>query len=199
MYPVYKDIILNFSLYTGIIGLIFSILGVLTSGFVLSKWKPDAKRIILWNIFTAAFSAAVMFSYNWLGCDATDLATKLTTQQLFQEGELNSCNSLCNCDIVKYTPVCGEDGVTYISPCHAGCADNLLAEEVFRVHRYSNCSCVGVDNREFPLFGGGSAVPGACKVNCWNWNSLYPFMILMCLMNFVSCTSIAGNFLIGVR
>lgn len=44
----------------------------------------------------------------------------------FLRGE-NTCNSYCNCDFVKYSPVCGENDKTYISPCHAGCS---VAEKI---------------------------------------------------------------------
>jgi Kazal-type serine protease inhibitor domain len=35
--------------------------------------------------------------------------------------ESSLCNSDCHCEFVKYSPVCGNDGMTYISACHAGC------------------------------------------------------------------------------
>lgn len=40
-----------------------------------------------------------------------------------------TCNSHCSCDYVKYSPVCGEDGRTYISACHAGCRDEVLIND----------------------------------------------------------------------
>jgi len=30
---------------------------------------------------------------------------------------------MCSCDQHLYTPVCGPDDVTYVTPCHAGCLD----------------------------------------------------------------------------
>lgn len=31
-------------------------------------------------------------------------------------------NANCNCDLNLYNPVCGSDGVEYLTPCQAGCS-----------------------------------------------------------------------------
>ncbi|CAG5123251.1 unnamed protein product, partial [Candidula unifasciata] len=38
-----------------------------------------------------------------------------------QPSEESSCNRGCNCRDNSYFPICGDDGRTYYSPCHAGC------------------------------------------------------------------------------
>ncbi|KAI6650545.1 solute carrier organic anion transporter family member 4A1 [Oopsacas minuta] len=47
-----------------------------------------------------------------------------------------SCFSNCNCETYLYQPICSE-GVTYISPCLAGCTGQANSSGF-----YSNCSCV---------------------------------------------------------
>lgn len=43
------------------------------------------------------------------------------------------CNDGCNCNTFNYEPVCGADGFTYFSPCHAGCTDNFTVGPMAKV------------------------------------------------------------------
>ena len=55
------------------------------------------------------------------------LAVGITTVVLFSifYREINmingTCNSQCGCNENVFSPMCGPNGVSYISPCHAGC------------------------------------------------------------------------------
>ena len=33
----------------------------------------------------------------------------------------STCNNGCGCSRSEFSPICGVDGITYYSPCHAGC------------------------------------------------------------------------------
>ena len=37
-----------------------------------------------------------------------------------------SCARECDCMSHTYEPVCGEDGLTYFSPCRAGCTSTVI-------------------------------------------------------------------------
>lgn len=47
-----------------------------------------------------------------------------------------SCNFGCECDINDVQPVCGSNGLTYFSPCHAGCTSLGSTSD-----NYTNCAC----------------------------------------------------------
>lgn len=48
---------------------------------------------------------------------------------------VGACSSHCRCPTDAYDPVCGADGVTYFSPCIAGCGTVAPSG-------YANCTCV---------------------------------------------------------
>lgn len=56
------------SLVTGTVALAFSAIGVLTSGIVISKFKPRARYLAIWNVFVGILSVIGMITYSYLGC-----------------------------------------------------------------------------------------------------------------------------------
>lgn len=109
--------------------------------------------------------------------------------------------SECHCDHVKYSPICGEDGYTYISPCHAGCLD--ATQQTMGPKKYKNCMCISNSNSSSDDYEnieeniGGTAVSGTCAVNCNR--ELLLFMIVKCINKFIGATGRASNFLVSLR
>lgn len=56
------------NLITGTAGLIFSAIGVLLSGLVVSKLRPRARSLAAWNVIVGAISVLGIVSYAYLGC-----------------------------------------------------------------------------------------------------------------------------------
>lgn len=50
---------------------------------------------------------------HFLSTEGSDISTEFT------------CNYDCNCHDGVYAPICGADGMSYLSPCHAGCKDTF--------------------------------------------------------------------------
>ncbi|XP_052765367.1 solute carrier organic anion transporter family member 2A1-like [Mya arenaria] len=62
----------------------------------------------------------------------------------------SSCVSGCECNDQKYFPICGQDGRSYFSPCHAGCSVKDTSVS------FTNCTCIE----------GGQAESGLCDQGC---------------------------------
>ncbi|XP_049762909.1 solute carrier organic anion transporter family member 74D [Schistocerca cancellata] len=185
------------SLVTGTVGLVFSAVGILTSGLVISKFRPRARYLAGWNVIVGIVTVMGMVSYVFLGCDAGDA----TTRSLLHSGELSEvtkCNADCNCDYVPYAPVCTADGrTTFISACHAGCGNYYINDNGTKV--YTECSCVprANVNGSWASEGGGEVLAGACPVDCMR--PFITFLAIVCLLKFVGSTGRASNFLVSVR
>lgn len=57
---------------SGTVGLIFSAIGVVLSGIVISRYKPRARILAAWNLFIGVVSVLGMISYMYLGCDGPE-------------------------------------------------------------------------------------------------------------------------------
>lgn len=114
----------------------------------------------------------------------------------FQVNLTAACNFGCECRMTDVEPVCGNNGLTYFSPCHAGCTAFSSAAN------YTNCACVHANVTNFYAgVGGGSqaqasvaaadfaevtvvpvATAGPCTRPC---RTIYPFLILLFFMTFI--------------
>lgn len=107
-------------------------IGLLASGYIISKYKPKPRTLFMWNIFVGTVYVLGQTSYMFLACEGGNLA--------IENGQLhlsNECNANCSCDGVSYSPVCDQTkDITYFSACHAGCRKFDEIEKLYR-----NCEC----------------------------------------------------------
>ena len=80
-------------------------------------------------------SDVVYISLTCLFCFSSHSNNNATEQ--FQINLTASCNFGCACDMNDVQPVCGANGLTYFSPCHAGCTSSPGAKS----DNYTNCAC----------------------------------------------------------
>lgn len=173
------------SLFTGTFALMASALGLLVAGFVITKYKPRARYLAAWNVIVGVLSVVSIISFSFMGCEESRDAVTL-------DHDANpSCNADCFCDFAKYSPVCGADGTTFVSACHAGCKAISMKNAT---RSYSECSCIDVINHHELK---QTAKSGPCPIDCRN--KLILFLIVMCFMKFIGSTGRASNFLVGIR
>ncbi|KAK9498787.1 hypothetical protein O3M35_003346 [Rhynocoris fuscipes] len=174
------------NLMTGTIGLVSTALGVISSGALISKFKPRPTYLAAWNVFTEAIIIITYLCFAYLGCYKNDLHGDYAEDKSWNL--ITECNSGCNCSqYINYSPVCSMDKtMTFYSACHAGCT-NWYKENNTKI--YENCSCID---------GGlGSATDGPCPVQCQH--DYVIFLALLCLMEFLMSTGRAGNTIIQYR
>lgn len=182
------------SLFTGTFALLSSAAGILVAGFVISKFKPSARYLAFWNVVVGFLSVVCVLSFSIMGCEESRHVIDISNDVA------PTCNALCNCDFVKYSPVCGADGVTYISACHAGCTETIMLNTT---RRFDQCACVDTtrfvehDFTQGQLENSKQAFSGTCPVDCQS--KLMIFLIVICFMKFIGSSGRTSNFLVGIR
>ncbi|KAF7402708.1 hypothetical protein HZH66_004975 [Vespula vulgaris] len=103
-----------------------------------------------------------------------------------------TCEASCDCDRNKFSPICGADGKTYFSACHAGCSNYTIADG--KVASFYNCQCIG-QNLTMPETT-STATIGYCQLECSNF---WVYMILFSVFVFIHSTGEVGSMLLILR
>ncbi len=146
------------SSYAGTVGTISKALGLLVSGFVISKFKPSARCISGYNVILGVFYFTFLIVFSFMGCPTSHVYGTVT-----EGGDIDisaECNLHCDCPQSRLQPICSKDGVTnFYSPCQAGCISKSRIEEklggggeksslpgrrrrFMPKHTYDDCSCI---------------------------------------------------------
>ncbi|XP_072540206.1 solute carrier organic anion transporter family member 2A1 [Salminus brasiliensis] len=147
------------SLVIGAVNLPSVAFGMLIGGVIMKRTGLSLKAIPRFSIVFLTISVLFCIPLFFMGCSTQSVAGVYPPPK-GDHGLLLTCNSNCSCPKNAFNPVCGENNIEYISPCHAGCTNFTLDATNIRVLHFSNCSCVAKGTSL------GSARPGPCANNC---------------------------------
>ncbi|XP_048256633.1 solute carrier organic anion transporter family member 3A1-like [Haliotis rufescens] len=130
----------------GVQTLISATVGTFIGGLLTSRLKLTRAGCLKFTLFTLLVAICCSVVMCFLGCDTPKIHGFHDSKGIitFDDGI-----SVCSCDSTNYFPVCGDDGMTYFSPCFAGCTNQTLS-------KYGGCSKVE----------SGQTTAGMCVSDC---------------------------------
>ncbi|XP_060066849.1 solute carrier organic anion transporter family member 4A1-like [Ylistrum balloti] len=152
------------ALYVGFIAVPGGAGGTLLGGYIIKRFDMDVKRIL--QVTMAAVAGSFFFGLVLIiSCPSIPLAgvnilygsTDVKSTSFLGSFVGDSCHNNCGCSQEEFSPICGRDGLTYYSPCYAGCQTMVKDGEDLQ---YYNCTCVGNGTTDY------QAVLNKCKPEC---------------------------------
>lgn len=172
------------NMVSGIAGILVMGIGIFASGSYMRKFKPNAQFVARWIAASAALYAIGMLILMIFGCPLNSYVG-LNAGSEYEDTTQKSCNETCNCKPGEFAPICTSEGVTYLSPCLAGCTQVYGAS--YEEYTYKDCLCLGANV---------TATNGFCSLEC---NNLLPYIFVFAIFVLVHSTSEVGSMLLTLR
>lgn len=172
-------------------------LGIFMGGLLVKKLNLSALGAIRMAMLVNLISTACYVSFLFLGCDTGPVAgvTVAYGNETLLSGKKPeaACISNCNCYTSSVSPVCGSNGVTYLSSCFAGCTKSFntgvpppLAQNL------TGCACITDDGEP------STAVPGKCpRPGCQE--AFLTFLCVICACSMIGAMAQTPSVIILIR
>ncbi|XP_033370628.1 solute carrier organic anion transporter family member 1C1-like isoform X2 [Parus major] len=147
----------------GVILLPVTVLGMFLGGFLIKKFKLHVTDMAKFGCITFIVAYLLNLLYFTCSCEVLQVAgltapySGMKHLSSSKHIYVASCNAECSCNVDQWDPVCGDNGITYMTACFAGCKSSSGTGRNMVFH---NCSCV--DGQGLGL-GNSSAVLGQCQ------------------------------------
>ncbi|XP_038597487.1 solute carrier organic anion transporter family member 1B3-like [Tachyglossus aculeatus] len=174
--------------------------GIFTGGFIVKKYKLNLEGIVKLALLGHCFAFLLQILYFALGCENKTVAGLTVPYGRNDSADapqdilpFSLCNNECNCDVNQWDPVCGNNGITYMSPCLAGCKSSVGYGKNMVFH---NCSCVAGIGFHPANF---SAHQGECsRTQHCSRNFIY-YMVVQVLASFFFALGSTPSFMLIFR
>uniref|UniRef100_A0A3Q1HYW9 Solute carrier organic anion transporter family member n=1 Tax=Anabas testudineus TaxID=64144 RepID=A0A3Q1HYW9_ANATE len=158
----------------GVINIPAVALGMFSGGLLMKRLKLNIMGAAKFAFGTSLIGYILSLFFFAMSCENAKIAgvtlSYNSTDTVSYDKHLLSttCNSNCMCSVSDWDPVCGANGITYVSPCFAGCTSSAGSG---KNTVFSNCSCVGVA-------GNLTATTGQCphKDDC---DRMFPYFLAL--------------------
>ncbi|XP_030876834.1 solute carrier organic anion transporter family member 1B3 isoform X2 [Leptonychotes weddellii] len=160
--------------------------GIFIGGYIVKKFKLTLLGMAKLSFYTNVLAFIFQLLNFALICENRSVAGLTLTYDgnnpvaSHINVPLSYCNSDCNCDQNHWEPVCGDNGITYMSPCLAGCKSSNGNKKSMVFY---NCSCVevtGVQNKN------NSVTLGDCPRDSQCTKKFYIYSVVQVLNYFFS-------------
>ncbi|XP_071940877.1 solute carrier organic anion transporter family member 2A1-like isoform X2 [Antedon mediterranea] len=163
--------------------IIFSIIvGSLSSCVCISIFKPKSvvltRALLVLSILGVLIPLSIMLT---TGCQNPEIV-----------GLTDDIHCGCMCPSNTYSPVCGSNLITYITPCHAGCQSAEFNSNENKM-MFTECSCATGLNQTSQ---NSVVVDGECD---WNCDLTLPFTFSIASIFFMESAKINLMILLSVR
>uniref|UniRef100_A0A672Z7W3 Solute carrier organic anion transporter family member n=1 Tax=Sphaeramia orbicularis TaxID=375764 RepID=A0A672Z7W3_9TELE len=158
----------------GVINIPAVALGMFSGGLLMKRLKLNIMGAARFAFGTSLIGYILSLFFFAMSCENAKVAgvtlnyNSLEGISYDKHSVFTTCNSGCYCSATEWDPVCGENGITYVSPCLAGCTSSVGSG---KNTVFSNCSCIGVD-------GNFTASTGQCpnKDDC---DRMFPYFLAL--------------------
>uniref|UniRef100_G3T9M3 Solute carrier organic anion transporter family member n=1 Tax=Loxodonta africana TaxID=9785 RepID=G3T9M3_LOXAF len=162
-------------------------IGYIVGGLIMKKFKITVKQ--------AAHIGCWLSLVEYLLCDSSSVAGLTISYEgmqhdLYLENTVFAdCNMDCNCPAKIWDPVCGDNGLSYMSACLAGC-ENSSGTGINMV--FQNCSCIQPSVNS-------SAILGLCDRGHDCTMMLQYFLILSTTTSFIYSLAAIPGYMVLLR
>ncbi|KAM9319744.1 solute carrier organic anion transporter family member 2B1 [Gastrophryne carolinensis] len=167
--------------------------GIVLGGIIMKRFQFSLRQCGAMCVFGMLCCILISLPLLFLGCSTQQFASPHADPHLSIGlwHNASECGNKCGCSNTAFNPICGSDGVEYISPCYAGCKAVNFDYKENKVMNYTRCSCISSEG------SGGTATPGSCGTGCFHL--FLPFMVLSCLGGILASLSQTPSFMLILR
>uniref|UniRef100_A0A3Q2ZZ37 Solute carrier organic anion transporter family member n=1 Tax=Kryptolebias marmoratus TaxID=37003 RepID=A0A3Q2ZZ37_KRYMA len=162
---------------------------------MLKDFLPSLKRLFKNKIYSMIILINLVAVNGFVGMITfkPKLMEQVYGQAAARQTMLSQCNMGCSCSLKHWDPVCAYNGMTYVSPCLAGCRASSGSGRTMVFH---NCTCI---DDAMTKATNMSAVLGQCprKGDCDRKFKIY--MALSVLGSFISACGGTPGYIVLLR